>query len=305
MTKKRLDDREMKEMAAWVRRKVLAMAVRAASGHITSAFSQTEMLVALYAGGILRVDPLRPKWEGRDRFILSKGQGGLGLYPILARVGFFPERELDIFAGRRSILGVHCEWHVPGIETVSGSLGHGLPVATGMAQAALNDNKRHLVVCMLGDAELYEGSNWEAAIFAGSRGYRNLVCIVDRNGQGVIGFTDKVEYPCDGPRLDSLARKFEAFGFETREIDGHSFPEIRKAFADIRRRRTDKPLMIISNTVKGKGAPLIERKRLWHYRVPCGDDLVQVMRELGIEQLKDSDGRIIRTGASCPAPDYE
>lgn len=272
---------QLEQKAQWVRNKVVEMAVRANSGHISTAFSQTELLVSLYYGGILRYDPKNIRWEGRDRFILSKGQGGIGLYPILADVGFFPKEELDSFAKEGSILGVHTEWNIPGIEVVTGSLGHGLPVATGMCQAARQDGKGHLVFCLLGDAELYEGSNWEAAIFAAHKGYDNLVCIVDRNGQGVLGFTDDIQKPSDGPRLNPLDRKFEAFGFEARVIDGHSFEQILGALSDVRQRQGQgRPLIVIANTKKGKGAGLMEDQRLWHYRVPGGKDLERVLSDI-------------------------
>ena len=271
---------ELEEKARWVRHKVIEMAVWANSGHISTAFSQTELLVALYYGGILRYDPKNPKWDGRDRFVLSKGQGGIGLYPILADVGYFPPGELEIFAKEGSILGVHTEWNIPGIEVVTGSLGHGLPMATGICQAAANDGKDFLVFCLLGDAELYEGSNWEAAIFASHQGFRNLICIVDRNGQGVLGFTDQIRGKNDGPRLEPLDKKFEAFGFEVRVIDGHNLQEIFEAFRDVRTRRENKPLMVIALTKKGKGTSLMEDQRLWHYRVPAGKDLEQVLADV-------------------------
>lgn len=265
--------RELAKSANWVRRKVLDMAVSAKSGHISTAFSQTELLVALYHGGILNYDPKNPDWEERDRFIVSKGQGGIGLYPVLADVGFFPTSDLDNFVGKGSRLGVHLEWSVPGVEVITGSLGHGFPIATGIAQAAISDKKDWLVFCLLGDAELFEGSNWEAAIFAASRGYRNLICIVDRNQQGVLGFTDEITGQRDGPHLNPLDKKFEALGFETRVIDGHNYDQIFAAFKDIRNRDSNKPLAIIANTTKGKDASIMENKRLWHYRVPTGNDL--------------------------------
>lgn len=269
--------------AKWVRRKVVDMAVRAKSGHVSTAFSQTELLVALYYGGILRYNPRDPKWSDRDRFIFSKGQGGIGLYPILADVGFFPLEELDIFAQRGSILGVHSEWNIPGIEAVTGSLGHGLPIATGIAQAAKNDGKGHLIFCFLGDAELYEGSNWEACVFAAHSELNNLVCIVDRNGQGVLGFTDRIEEKKDGPRLNPLGEKFRSFGFEVREIKGHSFEEIFENLSGIRERRNrdSRPLVIIAHTRKGKGVSVMEDKRLWHYRVPNQEELESIYEELG------------------------
>lgn len=272
--------KSLQKKANEFRLKVLDMAVKARSGHITSAFSQMELLVALYLGKILRYDSRDPKWKDRDRFILSKGQGGIGLYPVLANVGFFPQQELDDFAGRESRLGVHSEWSVPGIEIVGGSLGHGLSIATGIAEAGKRDGCDWLVFCFLGDGELYEGSNWEAAFFAGHRKYDNLICIVDRNGQGVIGFTDRSEKPTDGPALEPLAEKFSAFGFEVRTINGHLFPEIFSALSDIRNRQGKKPLMIIANTIKGKGVSYMEDARFWHYRVPEGDDLAKARAEL-------------------------
>ena len=271
---------DLEQKATWLRNKVLDMATRVSSGHVTTAFSQTELLLALYNGKIMNYDSKNPKWDQRDRFILSKGQGGIGLYPVLADNGFFSMEKLDNFTGPGSVLGVHAEWHIPGLEVLTGSLGHGLPMATGMAQAAKNDKKDHLIFCLLGDAELYEGSNWEAATFAGHMKYDNLVCIVDRNGQGVLGHTDKIESPSDGPRLNPLDDKFRAFGFEVRVIDGHSFKEIFESLSDIRERKGEKPLMIIANTKKGKGSKLIEDQRLWHYRVPKDEELEQVKRDV-------------------------
>ncbi len=271
---------ELTDKAHWVRTKVVEMAVHAKSGHISSAFSQTEMLVSLYQGGILHVNPANPKWEGRDRFILSRGQGGIGFYPVLADMGFFPLSELENFAGEGNLLGVHAESHIPGMEILSGSLGHGLPIACGMAHVGLEKKKDWLVFCYMGDAELYEGSNWEAAFYAGGKRLSNLVCIVDRNGQGVTGFTEGDELSSDGPHLNPLDEKFAAFGFEVRVIDGHSLEEIFEAFADIRERQGKPPLMIIANTVKGKGASVMENQRLWHYRVPTGEDLESLRKDL-------------------------
>lgn len=274
---------ELRAKARWVRSTVLEMAVRAHSGHISTAFSETELLVALYYGGLLKVDPTRPRWVDRDRFVLSKGQGGIGLYPVLADLGFFPVSELENFTGRGSILGVHAEWNIPGIEVITGSLGHGLPISTGIAQVGMIDNRDWLVFCLLGDAELYEGSNWEAAIYAAHAELSNLICIVDRNQQGVLGFTDDVASPRDGPHLDPLDKKFAAFGFEVRVIDGHSYEQIFRALGDARKRRSQskKPLMVIAETMKGKGVSFMENKRLWHYRVPEGEDLKIARSELG------------------------
>ncbi len=274
---------KLKRKAFWVRQKVMEMAVRAGSGHISSAFSQTEMLVALYQGGILRCRPQEPRWSDRDRMVPSRGQGGIGFYPILADMGYFPLAELDNFCGEGSRLGVHMEWEVPGVEIISGSLGHGLPIATGMAQVALNEGKDYLVYCYLGDGELYEGSNWEAAFFAGKKRQHNLICIVDRNGQGVLGFTEGDGTSRDGPGIEPLDKKFEAFNFEVRVIDGHDYGQIYAALADVRTRKSDQPLAIIAKTLKGKGLSLMENQRMWHYRVPAADELQQALRELQLD----------------------
>lgn len=276
--------RELALKANWVRKKVLDMAVYAKSGHVTTAFSQTDLLVAMYLGGIMRHDPKNPEWPDRDRFIISKGQGGNGLYAVLAKAGYFPLSELDNFCGVGSHLGVHAEASVPGIEVLSGSLGHGLPIATGIAQVGKNENRDWLVFCMTGDAELYEGSNWEAVTYAVHAELGNLVCIVDRNQQGVLGFSDDIRSPRDGPRTESLDDKFQAFGFETRRFNGHDFKQIFDAFEGVRERHARKPLCLIADTVKGKGGPVFENKRLWHYRVPAGEDLEQIYADLEAER---------------------
>lgn len=267
----------LKKKANWTRMKVVDMAVKADSGHVTTAFSLAELFVALYHGKILNYDAANPKWKERDRFILSEGQAGIGIYPVLANVGFFPIAELDNFTGTLSSLGVHSEPHTPGIEVLTGSLGHGLPIATGMADAGKMERAKWKVVCLTGDGELCEGSNWEALLIAHRLCLDNLTVVVNRNHQFTIGFTDRVESQRD-IILDPVDKKFQAFGFDTRVIDGHSFVEILNAFKDFRT-RSGRPLAIIANTKKGKGC-FLEDQRFWHYRVPKGKDLERVRAEL-------------------------
>jgi transketolase len=277
---------ELRRKANWVRRTVLDMAVRSSSGHVTTAFSLAELFSALY-GGILRFDPNNLQWPGRDRFILSEGQAGLGLYPVLADAGFFPKDELKNFVQEGSRLGVHSEPGVPGIQVLTGSLGHGLPIATGMADAGKIDGASWLVFCLTGDGELCEGSNWEALITAHTLRLNNLVVIVNRNHQFTIGRTDG-RFTQRDVALDPLAEKFQAFGLETRTIDGHSFRSIFEGFADVRERAraSEKPLCFIAETVKGKGGgPRIEDQRDWHYRVPEGADLKSVRETLDAEAV--------------------
>ena len=189
----------LKERANWVRRKALEMCVKSGNGHVSTAFSQAEFLVALYHGELLNYNVKNPEWEDRDRFILSKGQGGIGLYPVLADIGFFPKEDLDNFCGVGSKLGVHSENHAVGIECLTGSLGHGISIATGMALRAKLDKKDHMIYCMVGDAELYEGSNWEGMMFGPHYDLDNLVVIVDWNKLGTLGYTCNGKGKRDGP----------------------------------------------------------------------------------------------------------
>ena len=285
------DKKSLQKKAQWVRQTVVDMSVKAKSGHVTTAFSQAEMLVALYQGKILRLRPQQPKWADRDRFILSKGQGGIGTYPILADMGFFPVSDLENFTQEGSVLGVHAEWNIPGVELLTGSLGHGLPMGSGMALDGKVKGKKHLVVVMLGDGELHEGSNWQAMMFASQHKLDNLVCIVDRNKQSTLGFHDsesefyKPDYHKDGPCLNPLADKWKAFGFEVRTVEnGHDFDQIFSAFDDVydRPNKAGKPLVIISRTSKGRGSRVTQNQRLWHYRVPANEDLEQIRKDIAM-----------------------
>ena len=293
----KIDFETLAAKAKWVRQQVVRMAYKAGNGHLSTAFSQAELLVALYHGKILTYDPANPRWSGRDRFILSKGQGGIGLYPVLADVGYFPVKTLDNFCGEGSFLGVHSEYHCPGIEVLTGSLGHGLGIAVGMALAAKQAGQQHLVVCLLGDGELYEGSNWEAMFSAAHHRLNRLVVIVDHNRQATIGRLDG-NGPSDGPGQDSLVNKFEAFGFDTVEIDGHNFQSIFNVLNPewLHQPRVygpqtgdvgefGRPLCVIANTVKGKGCRIMADGSFFptHYRLPQGDDLKSLLADLDME----------------------
>lgn len=264
---------ELQKKARRARQEVLEMCVRAGEGRVASAFSCTEILVALFYGGILRFDPDNLQWEGRDRFIMSKSPGVVALYPILSDLGFFPSIELERFCQPDGILGPYGD-NIPGIEAAWGSLGHGLGVGAGLALAGKMDNKEYVTVVMLGDGECYEGAIWEAAMFAGHHELNKLVAIVDRNQICTIDFTENCL------RLDPLASKWQAFGWDAITIDGHSFDEIFVAFKDFRTRESAKPLVIIANTIKGKGISLLENNPLGHIIIPIGDQLKKAREEL-------------------------
>lgn len=257
---------ELKKKASYIRNQILDMCVNAKTGHVTSSFSCVETLVSLYYGGILRFNASDPKWEGRDRFVLSKGQASPILYTILADLGFFSKNELNKFCAADGIFGVHLQNDVPGVEISSGSLGHGFGIAAGIAMGAKIDRKPYLTFALLGDGECYEGSIWESAMFAGHHKLNNLVAIVDRNWLCATAFTEKIV------KLDPMDKKWEAFGWKAVKINGHSFNEIFSALKDIRKRKASKPLVIIADTVKGKGVPFMENKVRWHSLAPQGKD---------------------------------
>lgn len=268
------DIAKLEEKAKWLRRQVLEMCASAGTGHVSSAFSCVEIMVALYYGSVLRFDPSSPDWDGRDRFIISKGHVGIAAYPILAELGFFPTSELGRFAQKDGILGVHIGRNIPGIELTAGSLGHGLGIATGLALSAKMDNKLFMTVALLGDGELYEGSVWEAAMLASQHRLNNLVAIVDRNMLCTLDFTENFL------RLNPLDKKWQAFGWDVVTIDGHSFEDILASLKDFRSRRASAPLVIIANTVKGKGLSFMENVPLWHSVAPTGKWLEAARREL-------------------------
>ena len=269
----------LREKASWVRCQVLEMIAGARKGHIGGAFSSTDILVSLYYGDVLRFNPNNPKWKDRDRFIISKGHSGVALFPILADLGYFHISELDKFC-RKGILGGHPDRNVPGIEADTGSLGHGLGIGTGMALAAKMDRKDYKIVVLLGDGECYEGTVWEAAQFAAHHKLNNLLAIVDRNMQGVTDFTE------DSNKLEPLDEKWKAFGWNVKTIDGHSFEEISEALKNFRKNKTNKPLVIIAKTTKGKDVNFMECKLACHHSVPNGEDLDNARKQLKSREVK-------------------
>ena len=269
--------RQLEAKAAAIRLKIVETIAAADKGHVGGALSCTDLLVALYHGGTLRFDSRDPSWQDRDRFILSKGHVGAALYVVLADLGYFDPAELGRL-NRGGILGEHPDRGIPGVEIDSGSLGHGLGIGAGMALAAKLDGKAYRTVVLLGDGECYEGSVWEAAMFAAHHRLDNLVAIVDRNGQCVNDFTESIN------RLAPLGSKWEAFGWEVREIDGHSFEELQAALGDLHTRTSERPLAVIANTIKGKGVSFMEGQLAWHHGGISGATLEQARNEL-IESL--------------------
>lgn len=273
-----MDDERVKELqrkANEIRKEVLEMCILGKTGHVTSSFSCAEILTVLYFGNILRYNPQIPKWQERDRFILSKGQASPILYVVLSNAGFFPKNWLNSFCSVDAKFGVHVQCDVPGVEFTTGSLGHGLGLGAGVAIAAKLNQKDYHTFILLGDAECYEGSIWEAAMFAGHHQLNNLTAIIDRNGYGVLQATE------DFLKLEPLEKKFEAFGWEVKRINGHSIKEILETLENFREHKRDKPLMIIADTIKGKGIKFIENVALWHGVAPINqEDIERARKEL-------------------------
>jgi transketolase len=242
-----------------VRKQIVAMVVAAGRGHVASAFSLVEMLLVLYRGGVLRVDPLRPDWADRDRLILSKGHGALALYPILADLGFFPREQLLRYCRSDGILGGHPEHRkIPGVEASTGALGHGLSIGIGMALAGRMDGRDYRVYVIVGDGECDEGSIWEGALHAAKHGLDTLTVLVDYNGQQ--SYADVAEV-CP---LEPFADKWRAFGWDVSDVAMEHPERLLEALqAPVRRGR---PRVIICHTIKGKGVSFIERDLHWHHR---------------------------------------
>jgi transketolase len=261
------------ELSDEICRCAIRMVHTANASHIGGALSMKDLLAVLYTG-ILRIRPDDPRWQERDRFILSKGHSCSALYAALAALGFFPIRELDSFGQNGSRLMAHVSHKVPGVEFSTGSLGHGLPFGCGKALAAKRQSQIWRVFVLLSDGELDEGSNWEAILFAPHHKLDNLVVIVDYNKIQSLGSVREVL------DLNPLGTKFSAFGWATREIDGHNHDQIRAALCGIPW-EPGKPSCLIAHTIKGKGISFMENQLAWHYKSPNAPQLQQALKELG------------------------
>lgn len=267
------DLEELAGLARRIRRHVLDMTNRAKSSHVGTSFSMAELLAVLYSG-ILRVTPETTTHPERDRFVLSKGHGCAGLYAVLAERGFFPLEWLQSFYIDGARLAGHVTVNgVPGIEVSTGSLGHGLGIATGMALAAHRDGNPARVFALLSDGECDEGSTWEAAMFAGHHGLDNLVCIVDYNKIQSLGTVKEVM------DLEPFGDKWRSFGWAVQEIDGHNLAEVHEVLSGVPL-KISQPTCILAHTVKGKGVSFMENTLLWHYRSPAGTEYQAACAEL-------------------------
>ena len=262
---------ESVELAKKLRRHVVNMTNRGKSAHVGSTLSMADIIAVLYAD-VLNVDPAAPDHPDRDRFILSKGHAGACVYAALAERGFFSTDVLKTHYQDGSKLSGHVSHKgVPGVELSTGSLGHGLPVAAGMAYAAKLAGGKHRVVVVMSDGECDEGSNWEAILFAAHHGLSNLTAIVDYNKiQSLAAVSETLG-------LEPFRDKWVSFGWDVREVNGHDHPDLKRAIGSPHRER---PSVVIAHTIKGKGISFMEDDVLWHYRTPQGDEFDAAIKEL-------------------------
>ncbi|SDZ38454.1 transketolase [Evansella caseinilytica] len=266
----------LKRKAVEIRKSLIEMIYEAGTGHTGSSLSNTDILTALYYS-VMKVDPRNPAWEERDRYIQSKGHAVESYWAVLADKGFFPKEELKTFSSFNSRLIGHPNNKVPGVEMNTGALGHGLSISVGMALAAKLDNKAYRVFTLMGDGELAEGSVWEAAMAASQYQLDNLIGIIDRNRLQITGNT------CDVMNNEPLDKKWESFGWDVVEVNGHDFAELTEALNVTT--ANGKPTMVIANTIKGKGISLAENVAGWHHHVPSKEEYDLAMKELS-EQLE-------------------
>ena len=259
------------ELARFIRLKSIEMCSEGSSSHIGSVLSCADILAVLYSK-ILKFKADEPLYELRDRFLLSKGHAGAGLYATLAKVGFVNEDILKTHYKNGSYLSGHiCHKIFPGIEFSTGSLGHALPVSVGIALGLKQKKSNSQVYCLMSDGELDEGSNWEAFLSAAHYKLNNLTAIIDRNRLQSIEDTESTL------RLEPLSEKFLSFNWEVKIINGHNHNELYESLSKL---KTKKPKIIIANTTKGKGVSFMENKVIWHYRSPTEEDVIKAKGEL-------------------------
>ncbi|GKX68049.1 transketolase [Inconstantimicrobium mannanitabidum] len=268
--------KELKDMAVVVRKDIITMLTESASGHPGGSLSAADIVTTLYFKE-MNVNPNDPKMEDRDRFVLSKGHAAPVLYSALARKGFFDIKELHTLRKIGSKLQGHPNMNdVPGIDMSTGSLGQGISAATGMAIAGKLDKKDYRVFALLGDGELEEGQVWEAAMSAAHYKLDNLTAFIDSNGLQIDGKVEDVMNP--GP----IDKKFEAFGWNVLNIDGHNIEAIIEAI-DVARSTKDKPTAIVCHTIKGKGVSFMENEASWHGTAPSKEQCEKAISEIGGE----------------------
>ena len=268
---------DLRRLSLEYRRRLLEIIHHAGAGHTGGSLSCLDILTVLYHR-ILHVSPVEPRHPERDRYVQSKGHCVEALYVVLAGCGFFPASDLKSLCRFRSPYVGHPTRKIAGIEQNTGALGHGLSVAAGMAMAGKIDAKKYRVLCLLGDGELAEGSNWEAAQFAAHKCLDNLVAIIDHTRLQITGPTHEVM------GHEPLPEKWQAFGWEVQEVDGHDFEALTEVLSRTPL-QVGKPTLVLAHTIKGKGISFMENEKKWHHGVPKDDELASALAEIEAQTL--------------------
>jgi len=271
----RVERSSLMEKAAWLRRECFEMVVRSRKGHFPSSSSCADILVTLMYGGWMRCTAANPRAPERDRLFISKGHAGMALYPILEDMGFVAKGELLKFTKADGVFKFYPDQSIPGIEAITGSLAHGIGIATGHCLAGRQDGRDFRCYVIVSDGECYEGSTWEAALFASHQRLNRLVVFVDRNGCCILDHTEKCV------ALDPLAEKWRAFGWNVIEIDAHDVGQIDEAL-QAAEACTDKPTAIVALSIKGKGVSFMENRPEWHNKMPNEEQVAIARRELDV-----------------------
>tara|TARA_B100001123_G_C15012755_1_gene908223 strand:+ start:32 stop:865 length:834 start_codon:yes stop_codon:yes gene_type:complete len=271
----------LKYKSAWLRNKIFDMCYNVQTGHPGSVFSEIDILVSLFYGGILKFDKGNPNSSNRDRIIISKGHAAMGLYPIFADIDYYDSNELDKYGTTEGLLRIFGNINIPGIDATSGSLGHGLGIGSGFAFADRYDQNIRRTFVILSEGEMYEGSTWESALFVSHHNLKNLIIIIDRNNKIILGDTE------DLLKLESIERKWESFGFTTKRIDGHSHEEIVNSLNELH--RFEKPIVLIADTIKGKGVSFMEDDPNWHYWHEIDEKKYKLAKKELLEELKKNE----------------
>ena len=264
----------LKNKSQWLRKEIFEMVIKVNQGHIASALSQSEILISLFYGKILKYKKKNPNFENRDRLIISKGHSAMGLYPILSDIGYFPKKELSLYGTPKGKLRIYGDMSIPGIDSTSGSLAQAPGIACGFALAAKRDKKSFYSFCVLSDGEHYEGSLWESAMFASHHELDNLVFIVDRNNQIILGKSEECL------KIEPLKEKWNSFGWNVYKVDGHKYKELLPVLKKVRKNKNKKPSIVIAETIKGKGISYMEDVTRWHNTMPNSNQIKIARKDL-------------------------
>lgn len=260
----------------WLRAQIVKMVLPAGQGHIASAMSQVEICTTLFYGGFLKFKKNDPNFKNRDIFIISKGHSAMGAYPILADIGYFKKKELARFGKPNGILRIYADKSIPGVECSTGSLSQAPGIAAGICYHNKLRKKKSKCYVIISDGENYEGSIWETAMFASNYKLDNLIIIIDRNKQIILGKTENLM------KLEPLGSKWASFGWDVQTVNGHSIKDLFNSFKKANK-KNGKPKLIIANTIKGKGISFMEDVTRWHNSFPNTYEAEQALKDVKIE----------------------